>query len=154
MKDELYVRIIKANDRTRFKVPSDQNNRWRLPFKVSTDRRQEFLVFPYLTDRPIYIFLRGWTLAATPHFHVRHMLFGVVIMLILIFNKIITKNANHNKLWSLISTKPSVEECNLKKLKKEENKRGKTLLLGTEWMKWNRNISAKIWLRNSERIEI
>jgi hypothetical protein len=41
-----------------------------------------------------------------------------------------------------------------KKLKKEENKREKTLLLGTEWMKWNRNISAKIWLRNSERIEI
>jgi len=37
------------------RVPSDQNTRWRLPFKFSTDKRQEFLVSPYLPDKP-YIF--------------------------------------------------------------------------------------------------
>jgi hypothetical protein len=69
--------------------------------------------------------------------------------------KIIIKNANHNKLWNLISNKSGVEEWNYRKKKKEiflkrKTNWKKTLLL--EQNEWNE--TTGIWLRNSEWIEI
>jgi hypothetical protein len=68
--------------------------------------------------------------------------------------KIIIKNANHNKLWNLISNKSGVEEWNYRKKKeiflKRKTNWKKTLLL--EQNEWNE--TTGIWLRNSEWIEI
>jgi len=61
--------------------------------------------------------------------------------------KIIIKNANHNKLWNLISNKSGVEEWNYRKKRnffKKKNKFKKNIIAGTKWMKWNdRNLIEK-----------
>ena len=60
----LYATSPRTRSLRPVRVPSDQNTRWRLPFHL-TDKRQEFLVSPYLPHIK-YIF-RVDVFAATPH---------------------------------------------------------------------------------------
>jgi hypothetical protein len=46
----LYATSPRTRSMRPFRVYSDQNTRWRLPFYFSTDKRQEFIVSPYLLD--------------------------------------------------------------------------------------------------------
>jgi hypothetical protein len=62
-----YITSFRTPSLRPVRVPSDQNTRWRLPFKFFNDKRQEFLVSLYLPDRPYYIFHGGWTIAATSY---------------------------------------------------------------------------------------
>ena len=62
----LYATSLRTRSLRPVRVPSDQNTRWRLHSIFSTDKRQEFLVSPYLPDTPHTIEC-GWAIAATPH---------------------------------------------------------------------------------------
>jgi len=58
----LYTTSLYARSLRSVRVPSNQNPMWQFSFPPFIDKKQEFLVFPYLLDT-----LREWTITMTPH---------------------------------------------------------------------------------------